>query len=109
MVTVYQCTLMAEAAEAAPVEVADAEAVAEAAEALAQTALEGKQKALVEGLFKAWDFNGDGGIDRTKLQTTGVEGAPPQPATQLPARCCCGRRARGNEDPLLENTPRSVL
>ena len=76
IVTVYQCSLLAEAAGSEAAAAADAEDAAAAAEEMEQMALKGAQKAMVEGLFKEWDFNGNGEIDRSKLQTTGVEVGP---------------------------------
>lgn len=44
--------------------------------AAASNALSEEQKQLVVQLFNDWDFNGDGHIDMSKLQTTGVEVGP---------------------------------
>jgi len=75
--TVAMCTKLAAEgdADAGTAEV-DAEDAQAAAEELEAATLGGEQKALVEELFKEWDFNGDGKIDRGKLQTTGVEVGP---------------------------------
>ena len=46
--------------------------------------LQGTQKAEVEALFKAWDFEGTGKIDRTKFQVAGVDGARVQTRAHAP-------------------------
>ena len=75
MITIAACEQIAKSAESTSAPVAD-EDVQAIVEEMKGMELKGGQKKEVEALFKAWDFEGTGKIDRTKFQAAGVDVGP---------------------------------